>query len=275
MKDGQPTLIEAPGRWPRLALGEMWRYRSIARVLASRNLKVRYRQTVLGVAWVLIQPLSLMLVFSIFFGLLARQSYFDIPYPVFFLCAIAIWLPTLKVVNEGTLSLSANQQLVTRVYVPRALIPFSVAIASLVDLGFMLVALGVTLLVFGFMPLLTILSLPLLILIAYLTGLGIAYWFAAINVEYHDVQVGLPFFERMWFFLSPILYPAQIVPEAFQPLFYLNPMAVVMTGLRWALAGAPPPPPYAWVEGIVVSVLLLVTGYLIFQRREPTFADVL
>jgi lipopolysaccharide transport system permease protein len=270
-----PTIIAAPGRWPDPGLRELWRHRSIAVVLARRNLNVRYRQTILGVAWVLIQPLSLMLVFSIFFGWLGGDAYYGIPFPVFFLTALTLWLPAMKVVTEGTASLLANAQLVTRVYVPRALIPASVAVASMIDLIFLLISLAVTLALFLIPPSPALLAVPFLVLVAYATGLGVSYWFSALNVAYRDVQVGLPFIDRIWFFSSPILYPAEIVPEAFQPIYFLNPMALVIEGARWAFAGAPPPPPIAWVEGTGVAALLLVTGYLFFRRREPMFADVL
>jgi lipopolysaccharide transport system permease protein len=270
-----PTFIETPGRWPRWGLRELWDRRSIALVLARRNLRVRYRQTVLGIAWVLVQPLSLMLVFSIFFGLLVGRSYYDMPYPVFFLTALTLWLPTIKVVEEGTMSLIANQQLVSRVYMPRALIPVSIAIASAVDLFFLLIALAVTLVLFSIPIDVPLLGAPFLIVVAYVTGLGGAFWLSALNVAYRDVQVGMPFIERLWFFASPILYPASIVPAQFLPLYYLNPMALVTEGARWAFAGAPAPPLYAWAEGTVVAVLLLVTGYAFFRKREATFADVL
>jgi lipopolysaccharide transport system permease protein len=271
----RPTLIEAPRRWPGSGLEELWHYRRIAWVLAKRNLAVRYRQTVLGVAWVLVQPLLLMVVFSIFFGLLVGRSYYDMPYPVFFLTALTLWLPVMKIVAEGTVSLTANQQLVTRVFVPRALIPASVAISTLVDLFWMLLALAITLVLFAVPITPAILVTPLLVVVAWMTALGVTYWFSAANVAYRDIQVGMPFIERLWFFSSPILYPASIIPPEFQPLYYVNPMALVTEGARWAFAGAPAPPGFAWVEGVAVAAVLLVSGYMFFRRREPTFADVL
>ena len=271
----ESTLIEAPLRQPNLALGELWRYRSVATALARRNLKARYRQTLLGVAWVLIQPLSLMIILSGFFSLIARQGYDGVPFPVFFISGLAIWGPALKIMAEGSQSLVANQQLVTRVYLPRPLIPVSVMLTAFVDLAFTLVALEVILLVFGYTPSLTYLALPFFIAVAFTTMLGAAFVMSAINVAYRDVQVAMPFLERLLFFVSPLLYPAQLIPEPWLPLYYLNPMALVLTGFRWAVAEMPPPPAYAVVEGTVVAILSLVVGFLVFRRREPTFADML
>ena len=270
-----PTIIKAPGRWPGWGFDELYRYRSVAVKLALRSLKARYRQTVVGVAWVLIQPLALTIVISIFLSFLARSSYFGIPFPVFLITGLAIWRPALKVFNEGTLSLVNNQQLVTRVYLPRPLIPFSVALASLVDLGFTLIAMEVVLLLYGYWPSLTYLALPFLVLVAYMTTLGLCFFASALNVAYRDVVVAMPFLDQMWFFMSPLLYPAQIVPEQLWPLYYLNPMALVLGGFRWALVGAPALPWWAWLEGSVVAVLLLVGGFVYFRMREPSFADVL
>jgi len=270
-----PTLIKTPGRWPGLGLDELYRYRSVALKLALRNLKARYRQTVLGVAWVLIQPLALMLVLAFFFSLLVREGYFGIPFPVWFITGLAIWGPAMKILNEGTQSLVANQQLVKNVYLPRPLIPFSVALASLVDLAFTLIAMQVVLLLFGYTPSLTYLALVPLIVVAYMTTLGLAFLLSAVNVAYRDASAALPFLERMWFFMSPLLYPAQWVPEQWWPLYYLNPMALVLGGFRWALVGAPAVPWWAWLESSLVAVALLIGGYIYFRMREASFADVL
>jgi lipopolysaccharide transport system permease protein len=269
----QPTIILPAGGDQGLGLRELWDYRSVAGVLTRRNLMVRYRQTVVGVGWVLIQPLALMLVLSIFFSLLDRFGQPGVPFPVFYLCALWMWTPLVKVVNEGALSIIANMQLVTRVYVPRALIPFSVAAATLVDLFFGFLIFQVILLVFGFVATEFIVLLPVLMLVGYLTVLGFSYFLAALNTRYRDVQLALPFLIQLWFFMSPVIYPAEWIPEAYQPWFYLNPMALVITGSRWMFAGMAPPPDYAWILGLVVSLLSLVGGYLYFRRTEPTFAD--
>jgi lipopolysaccharide transport system permease protein len=268
------TVIEPPPRRPRLGLREIWRYRSIAAVLTRRNLKVRYRQTALGVAWVLVQPLALMLVFSVFFSLIGRYAQLGVPFPVFYLCALWIWLPCLKVINEGVVSLITNQQLVTRVYVPRALIPLSVALSTFVDLLFIFIAFQIILFLFGYFPdTLTLLLTPLIVAIAYAMVTGMAYFSSAINTRYRDAGLALPFMIQIWFFLSPIIYPAQWVPEELQPVYYLNPMALVITASRWIFADMAAPPGYAWILAIVIASAILVGGFVFFKRREPSFAD--
>jgi lipopolysaccharide transport system permease protein len=267
--------VEAGAQVKGFGLEELWRYRSVVLVLAKRSLKARYRQTVVGVTWVLVQPLILMIVFSVFFSLITRSETYGLPYPVFFLSALAIWLPTIKVVNEGTTSIVENEQLVTRVYLPRAYLPLSVAMATLVDLVFTLVALLLILLRFGYIPGPSALAAPVLILIAYVTVIGVTFWASALNTAYRDVQLMLPFLTQIWFFVSPILYPADVIPAELQALYYLNPMALVFTGSRWAFTGSAPPPDYAWLLGTIVAVVVLVTGYAYFHRRQATFSDVL
>lgn len=268
-----PTIIEPPGRWPSAALGELWRYRSIAMVLTKRNLMVRYRQTAVGVGWVLLQPLALVLVFTVFFGLIGRFGNVGVAFPVFYLSALWLWMPMTKVLTEGTGSILANMQLVTRVYVPRALIPLSVTASTFVDLLFLFLALEVVLLFFGLLPSVRLLALPILILVGYVTVLGLSYLLAALNTRYRDVQLALPFLIQLWFFTTPIVYPASWIPSEWEALYYLNPMALVVTGSRWVFADMPPPPAVAWPVAVIVSVLTLVVGYLYFRHREPTFAD--
>jgi lipopolysaccharide transport system permease protein len=197
------------------------------------------------------------------------------PYPVFFLCALTIWLPATKVLSEGTSSLIANSQLVTRIYLPRAHIPLSVAFSTLIDLGFSFIALEVILLRYGYLPTPTLVAIPVFIFAAYATALGLAFMTSTLNAVYRDVEVMLPFLVQIWFFASPLLYPSSAIPEQFQPIYYLNPMALAFTGMRWAVAGAPAPPEYAWILGLGVSVALLIGGFLFFQKRASTLSDVL
>jgi lipopolysaccharide transport system permease protein len=271
----ESTYITAPRRWPALQLGELWRYRSVATALARRNLKARYRQTLLGVVWVLIQPLALGLIMAYFFNLIAREGYFGVPFAAWFITGLAIWGPVMKIMGEGSLSLVSNQNLVTRVYLPRPLIPVSVALTTLVDLAFTLVAAFVVILLFGFRPTALYLLLPFFIVVAYIAMIGASLFLGAINVAYRDVQVAIPFIERLLFFLSPLLYPAELVPEALLPVYYLNPMALVLTGFQWVMLEAAPPPAYAYVEGTAVAILMLVVGLIVFRKREPSFSDVL
>jgi lipopolysaccharide transport system permease protein len=269
-----PTVIEPPAGWPRLGLDEAWRLRSICLVLAHRSLKVRYRQTAVGVVWALLQPLALMAIFTIFFGVLARLPSDGVPYPVYFFSALAVWQVVAKVLTEGTGSVVANSALVNRVYFPRVYFPFAVALATLVDLFFNLVALTVLMVLYRIVPATTVVLVPVLILIAYATSLGVVLWLSALNVAFRDVTVLLPVIVQAWFFITPVIYSASIVPPAWYWLYYLNPMALVVSGIRWALFDTPPPPPVAWPEGIIVGAALAVSGYIFFRRREPAFSDV-
>jgi len=256
-----------------LGLREAWRYRSICLVLARRNLMVRYRQTVIGVGWVVIQPILLMIVFTVFFGLLGRFPSDGLPYPVFFFLGLLPWQMVAKIMSEGSTSVVANSTLVTRVYLPRVYFPTSVAMASLVDLAFASVALAIMLAVFGIVPGPMVVIVPVLIATALMAGLGMAYWLSALHVAYRDVGQLLPFLTQLWMFASPIIYPSSMIPEPYRVVYFLNPMALVIGGFRWAFGGAPPPPAYAWALGTSVAGLILVTGYMFFRHREPTFSD--
>ncbi len=233
-------MIEPPAGWPGLGLDEAWRLRSICLVLAHRSLKVRYRQTAVGVVWALLQPLALMAIFTIFFGVLARLPSDGVPYPVYFFSALAVWQVVAKVMTEGTGSVVANSALVNRVYFPRVYFPFAVALATFVDLFFNLVALTVLMALYRIVPAITVVLVPVLILIAYATSLGVVLWLSALNVAFRDVTVLLPVIVQAWFFITPVIYSASIVPPAWYWLYYLNPMALVVTGIRWALFDTPP-----------------------------------
>jgi lipopolysaccharide transport system permease protein len=270
----QPTVIEPPSGWPGFGLTEAWRFRSICFVLARRSLKVRYRQTAIGAVWAVLTPLALMAIFTIFFGVLARLPSDGVPFPVFFFSALSVWQVMAKVLNEGTGSVVANSALVNRVYFPRVYFPLSVALASLVDLMFNLLALGVLLLLFGRVPGLAIVVTPILIAIAYVTCLGVVLWLSALNVAYRDVAVLLPLIVQSWFFITPVIYTASIVPAHWHWLYYMNPMALVVTGMRWALLRTPAPPPEAWPLAIVVGAAVFLSGYVFFRRRESNFSDV-
>lgn len=268
-----PTLITPPARWPGLGLREMWRMRRTCLVLAQRSLRVRYRQMLLGVAWVLIQPLVLMAVISVFFSLLMRNTTMDLPFPVFIFCALVVWRVVLKVVNEGGSSIVANGSLVQRIYLPRAFFPLSVALASLSDLFFNVLALLALLAYFGIIPGIGLLALPLLLAVAYAAGLGVAFAAAALNARYRDVELVVPLLVQAWFFSSPIIYPSTLVPEDLRLLYHLNPLVLVMDGFRWAFTRTPAPPLEAWLVSGGAAALMLLAGYLLFRYREPELAD--
>jgi lipopolysaccharide transport system permease protein len=271
--DTSITVIGPPRGWPGLGLAEFWRYREICFVLVKRNLMVRYRQTVVGAGWSILQPLALMAVFSVFFGLLARLPTNGLPFPVFYFLGLLPWQMTSKIMTEGTHSVVANSALVTRVYFPRAYFPTSVALSSFIDLLLATTALVVLLAISGIVPGATVVVAPYFIAVAWMAGLGVAFWLSALNVTYRDVSQMLPFLTQMWMFGSPIIYPSALIPEPFHTWYFLNPMALVVEGMRWAIAGTPVPVPVAWVLGTASAVFLLVSGYVFFRRREATFAD--
>ncbi len=242
-------VIRPPTRRPSLALDELWHYRSICTVLVRRSLMVRYRQTVVGAAWAMIQPLLMMIIFTIFFGILANISSEGIPYPVFVMIGLTIWQVVAKVLNEGSLSVVANGALVNKIYFPRAYFPISSALGSLVDLAFGLLALAVLLLLYQIVPGWPIILLPVLVAVALAAVLGVSFWLCALNVSYRDVAQLLPFLTQVWMFLTPIIYSSTLIPAQFLPLYWLNPMVLVVDGMRWAIAGTTAPPLQEWVRG--------------------------
>jgi lipopolysaccharide transport system permease protein len=270
----RPTVIKPPGRWPGLGLEELRRFRSICVVLAKRSLMVRYRQTVIGAAWTLLQPLTMMMVFTVFFGLVTRFPTEGIPYPVFVYVGLVAYQVVAKILNEGSQSVTANADLINKIYFPRAYFPISIALASLVDLLFSVVALAILLLFYGIVPGLPVLLTPLMIGLAVIAALGLSFWLSALNAEYRDITQLLPFLSQLWMFTSPIIYPSNLIPADYLPLYWLNPLAAVVDGLRWALTGTAAPPPEAWIIGTTVAVIVLVSGYVFFRSREPRFSDV-
>jgi lipopolysaccharide transport system permease protein len=263
-----------PKSWPGLGLGELWRYRRICLVLTRRSLMIRYRQTLLGVAWTIGQPTLLMIIFTVFFGVLGRLPSQGIPWPVFYYLGILPWHMTARILNEGSASIVANGTLLNRVYFPRAYFPIAAVLASLVDFLFGLVPLAILLLFFGIHLTPNVLFVPMFVGMAAMTGLGVAFLLSSLNASYRDITQMLPAITQAWFFLTPIIYPVTFVPARFQNIYALNPMVTVVTGLRWAFAGATPPTPEEVAIGFSVGIFLIVTGYLVFRHREPTFADV-
>ena len=271
------TVRRAPGRWPGLGLGELWRFREVCVVLAKRNLKVRYRQTLLGAAWAIIQPLTLMIAMTIFFGIIGRMPrQGDLPFPVFFLPAIVIWHASSRLLAQATVSVVQNKALIEKVYFPRAYFPFAATLVAAVDLFFGLLALAGILVIYQVIPSWTLLTSFIFFAIAFATMLGVGLWLSALNARYRDVGQFQPFLSQVWFYASPVIYPAAFVPEPYYIWYFLNPIAFAITGFRWAVSAEyPPPPPEAWLISPLVALGLLVSGYIAFRLREPTLDDVL
>lgn len=269
-----PVQIIAPagGILP-IRLGELWAYRELLYFLVWREIKIRYKQTALGVAWAVLQPLLAMTVFSLFFGRLAGLPSDGVPYPLFTFCALLPWQLFAFALTESSHSVVSNQRLITKVYFPRLILPFAGVCVGLADFAFTFALLAAMLAFYGVTPGWAILTLPLWTLLALTTALGAGIWFSAINVRYRDVRYTLPFLTQIWLIATPVAYSSVIVPERWRPLVALNPMVGVVDGFRWALLDTPFPGPAVLVSSCAV-VLLLVSGLFYFRSVERTFADI-
>jgi lipopolysaccharide transport system permease protein len=266
----------APSRtWVPLRLGEIWAYRELLYFLIWREVKVRYKQTALGAAWAVLQPVTTMIVFAIFFGRLAGIPSDGVPYPVFAFCALLPWQLFAFALSESSNSVVANQRLITKVYFPRLIVPMAAVAVGLVDFAISLVVLALMLAYYGIHPGLAALTLPLWTLLAVSTALGMGLWLSALNVRYRDVRYTLPFVAQLWLFVTPVAYPASIVPEMWRPLYALNPMVGVVEGFRWALLGGNRAPSLAVGVSAAVVATIFVSGLFYFRRVERTFADVI
>jgi homopolymeric O-antigen transport system permease protein len=273
--DIPPIRIEARQGWVSLKLREVWEYRELLFFLTWRNIQVRYKQTALGVIWAVIQPLFTMAVFSLFFGRLAKVPSDGIPYPIFAFAALVPWTFFSNGLTQSSNSLVGNSNLIKKVYFPRLTIPISTVLSGMVD--FMLAFAMVLGMMFFYriVPTANVLWIPLLLLLALVTSLGVGLWLSALNVQYRDVQHAVPFLVQFWMFSTPIAYPSSLLSEPWRTLYGLNPMVGVVEGFRWALLGTQPAPGAILIASSLVAVLILVGGAFYFRRMEKTFADVI
>ena len=257
-----------------LNLRDLWLYRELVFFMVWRDVKVKYKQTLLGMAWAVIQPVMTMLVFTFVFGSVAKVATDGIPYPVFSFAALLPWGLFEVALNQGSRSLVAHNNMVTKIYFPRLILPMSSVFAGLVDFLIAFVILVLLIFYYRISPAYELLwTLPLFIVLAIVTALGVALWLSAINVRYRDVNQALPFLTRFWLFVTPIAYSSDIISGKWQYLYYLNPMAGVVDGFRWALLGSGTGPgPTLWVS-TGISVLILISGLFYFRSMEKTFAD--
>jgi lipopolysaccharide transport system permease protein len=257
-----------------LKLRDVWEYRELLYFLVWRDIKVRYKQTVLGAAWAVIQPFMTMVVFSVFFGRLAKVPSDGVPYPVFAFAALLPWQLFAFALTESSNSLVGSQNLITKVYFPRLVIPLSSVLAGLVDFAISFLVLLGLMLYYGIRPTAAVAWLPLFVLLALATALSVGLWLSALNVKYRDVRYTIPFLTQFWLFVTPVAYPSSMIPQRWRALYGLNPMAGVVEGFRWALLGKSGGPGLLlWVS--VAAVLTLLTGGLFyFRRMESTFADI-
>lgn len=266
--------IKASGSWPSLRLKDLWEYRELLYFLVWRDIKVRYKQTALGAAWAILQPILTMLVFSLFFGRLAKVPSDGVPYPVFVYTALLPWQLFAFALTESSNSLVANQNLITKVYFPRLAVPIGAMLAGLVDFGISFLVLLGLLFYYGITPTITLLALPLFLLLAIAAALGVGLWLCALNVQYRDVRYTIPFLTQFWMFATPVAYSSSLVPAQWRALYGLNPMAGVVEGFRWALLGKTPAPGPLLAVSVAVVVVILVGGLYYFRSMEKTFADV-
>ena len=269
------TLIEPTRGLAALNLRALWRYRELLYFLVWRDLKVRYRQAALGVAWVVLQPIAATAIFTLVFGRLAGIPSGELPYPVFAFAGLLPWNYFAGALNRAGTSLVNNTHLITKVYFPRLVIPLSAVSVGLVDLGVSLVVLAGLMVIYGVGPGPAIVSLPLFVLLAFVTALGVSLWLSALGVRFRDVNHLLPFLVQVWMYATPVVYPASLLPERWRPLLGLNPMAGVVEGFRWALAGAGRPPGPLLLVSVAVSLLVLISGIVFFRATERTFADII
>ncbi len=270
------TILIRPTRgWAALNLGDLWRYRELMFFLTWRDIKVRYKQTALGVGWAILTPLVQMVVFTVIFGNLARLDSEGFPYPIFTYVALLPWQLFSKAMSDAGRSLVSNRNMLTKVYFPRLLIPFSTQLSGLVDFGIAFLILVAMMVYYGIAPTANIWALPLFLLLALVTALGVGLWFSAMNVHYRDIGYVLPFLTEVWKYLTPVAYSAQYVTDPWQFVYALNPMAGVVQGFRWAILGTKLGPDAALTLGIstAVSLLVFVSGLFYFRRMERTFAD--
>ncbi len=275
VRENAPVILIRPSRgWVAVNLRDLWEYRELLYFLVWRDIKVRYKQTALGIAWVIVQPLATTLIFTIIFGNLARMPSDNLPYALFALSGLIPWNFFASAFARGGTSLVSSAHLLSKVYFPRLIIPIASVLGGLVDALIVLGLLIVMMPLFGVLPTPAIVFLPLFLLLAIATALGVSLWLAALNVQYRDVGYLLPFIVQFWLYATPVVYPSSLIPEQWRVLYGLNPMVGVVEGFRWALFGKAPPGASLAVS-VVIVILLLIGGAFVFRRMEKTFADVI
>lgn len=258
--------------WPKLR--ELWEYRELLFFFAWRDIKVRYRQTVMGVLWAIIQPILTMVIFSLFFGRLANIPSDGLPYPVFSFAALVPWTFFANALTQASNSLVLSGNMLKKIYFPRLALPIATVFAGVVDFALAFIVLLCIMLYYGLVPTANILWLPFFALLALITSIGVSLWLAAMNVQFRDVRYTIPFITQAWLFVTPIAYPSSLLPDSLQIVYGMNPMAGVVEGFRWALLGTDTAPGPMLIVSSVVALLLLVSGAFYFRRMENTFADV-
>jgi len=256
-----------------LNLRDLWLYRELIFFMTWRDLKVRYKQTLLGASWAILQPFLTMVVFSIFFGNLAKVPSDGVPYPIFSYTALIPWTLFSKALQDASRSLVSNSHMITKVYFPRMVLPLSSVLAGVVDFLIAFVVLLGMMVFYKIPPTVNVWILPLFLLLALVTAVGVGLWLSALNVLFRDINYVLPFLTQFWMYLTPIAYPTSMIPSEWQMIYALNPMTGVVDGFRWALLGTGQPPGITTLISSIVAVVLLISGLFYFRRMERLFAD--
>jgi lipopolysaccharide transport system permease protein len=259
--------------WPRFR--ELWEYRELLFFFVWRDIKVRYRQTVMGALWAIIQPVFTMVIFSLFFGRLAKVPSDGLPYPIFSYAALVPWTFFATALTQASNSLVVSANMVKKIYFPRLTLPIATVLAGVIDFVLAFIVLMGMMLFYGLLPTINVLWLPFFLLLALITSLGVSLWLSAMNVQFRDVHYTIPFLTQAWLFVTPIAYPSSLLSEPWRTLYGLNPMAGVVEGFRWALLGTDTPPGPMTLVSAVVALTLFISGAFYFRRMEQGFADVL
>lgn len=268
-------LIKPSTGWVSLKLGELWEYRELLYFLTWRDIKVRYKQTVLGAAWAIIQPFSTMVIFSLFFGNLAKIPSDGIPYPIFSYAALVPWTFFAYGLQQSSNSLVASSNLLKKIYFPRLIIPISSVFSGIVDFVLAFIVLLLMMMTYGIYPSINIVFVPFFLLLALVTSLGIGTWLSAMNVQFRDVRYTIPFIIQFWMFATPIAYPSSLIEDdILRTVYGINPMTGVIEGFRWSLLRTDTAPGPIILVSSLVAVLLLISGIYYFRHQEKTFADV-
>jgi lipopolysaccharide transport system permease protein len=267
-------VIEPQGRWTSLKLGELWSYRELLYFLAWRDIKVRYKEAALGASWAILQPLLTMLIFSLFFGRLAKVPSDGIPYPLFSFAALVPWTFFVTAVQQSSNSVVGSANLISKVYFPRLAIPVATVLAALVDFAISGVVLLGMLFYYHRMPTTRILFVPFFVVLAFLASLGVGLWLSALNVKYRDIRYVVPFLLQFWMFASPIVYPTNMLPARWRTIYALNPMVGVVDGMRWSVLGTNTAPGPIVAVSAVTTLLFALGGAMYFRRTENRFADI-
>ena len=268
------TVIEPKKGWIAFDLREVWKYRELFYFLTKRDIKVRYKQTVLGGLWAIIQPVFTMIVFTLFFGKLAKVPSDGIPYPIFVYAGLLPWTYFANALTASGNSLVGSANLITKVYFPRLIVPASAALAGLLDFFIAMLVLGILMIYYQFLPGYGILLFPALVALTFLCAVGVGLWLSALNVEYRDIRYAIPFLIQIWMFVSPVIYPISMVKESYQWLLALNPMGGIINAYRASLFGQKPIDWFLLCISAAIILILFFSGMYYFRRMEKTFADV-